>query len=509
MQTHNFHTTIAYIPKYFDNEQNTSVIDLFRNYPEKYSIVQHGNNHDGYEFICFNEEQFDSLNALYNNSWVNQKPRPYKEQENDIVEGLTRMHELQKNTGINFGKIMIFPWGISLSPTLEILKMYNYNATVNGQYQPRLFYEGDNSDNYDFNMYPASMNFRNFPVILRKHPCSSYEPINYRTDFWKYDLFLDKPLLMYSHQQEIFKKGIDKFSPVADSINHLFPDIEWKSLDYILKKMYLEKLNHDGSADVMIYGNNVLISNETDTGRIYHIRKLENMNVPILNVTVDGSPNAYWLDDSLLCFDINISANTEKEIKINYSSGSKDFALNINSIRFDTIDNIMNISIRNLGTDSGACPIAIYNITPSEFNYNLLFLSTAYISAGDSNFIQFTINDTIKNLHIILDPCNIIYETNEKNNEIYYDFVPADFGFNILSNIVAGKAEFSLDLPQTSKISFKIYNAMGRRVYLLNDVMKAGYKKIHWENSKAPSGIYFANLRTDKYVNTIKFVKIK
>jgi hypothetical protein len=50
---------------------------------------------------------------------------------------------------------------------------------------------------------------------------------------------------------------------------------------------------------------------------------------------------------------------------------------------------------------------------------------------------------------------------------------------------------------------------MGRRGYLLNEVMKAGYKKLYWEDSKAPSGVYFANLKADKYVNTIKFLKIK
>jgi hypothetical protein len=130
--------------------------------------------------------------------------------------------------------------------------MYNFNATVNAQYQPRLFHEGDNSDNYDFNMRPANVNFRDFPVVQRKHPCFPYDPISYRMDSWKYDLFLDKPLLLYSHQQQIFKDGVDKFNPVADSINHCYPDIEWKSLNYIIKKFYLEKLNNDGSVDVMI-----------------------------------------------------------------------------------------------------------------------------------------------------------------------------------------------------------------------------------------------------------------
>ena len=55
METHNFHTTIGYIPKYYCYPQDTSVINLFLNYPDRYSIVQHGNNHDGYEFICYTQ----------------------------------------------------------------------------------------------------------------------------------------------------------------------------------------------------------------------------------------------------------------------------------------------------------------------------------------------------------------------------------------------------------------------------------------------------------------------
>jgi len=146
METHNFHTTIGYIPKHYCYPQDTSVINLFLNYPDRYSIIQHGNNHDGYEFICYTQEQLDSLNALHNNAWLNNPgvyPRSFIEQEADIVEGKTRMGELMRTTGIPWGDLMIFPWGISLSPTLALLKAYNFNTTVNGQYQPYLFLSGD------------------------------------------------------------------------------------------------------------------------------------------------------------------------------------------------------------------------------------------------------------------------------------------------------------------------------------------------------------------------------
>jgi len=424
MEEHDFHTTIAYMPRHFDDEQDTSVINLFKNYPERYSIIQHGNNHDGYEFICYTQEQLDTLNAIHNNVWSDQIPRPYIDQEDDIVEGYTRLCELHRNTEINFGKVMIFPWGISLSPTLELLKMYNFNATVNAQNEPYLFLGGDSANNYDYNMRLANMNFRNFPVVGRKHPCSSYDPINYRVDFWKYNLFLDKPLLMYSHHSQIFKYGIDKFNPVADSINQQYPDVEWKSLGFIVKKMYLEKNNYDGSVDVMFYGNDVIVSNETDIPHAYYLKKIENLNVPIYNVTVNGSPVGFTLIDSILQIEIDIPPHTEKEIRINYYSGDKDFTIIDSTIKIDTLTNVVDLKILNNGNTGGSCPIGVYSRVPG--NDNLLYLSVAYIEPFNTAWLEITLPDTFDigthPFYIFLDPFNIILEREEDNNIYRFGF---------------------------------------------------------------------------------------
>ena len=53
METHNFDTTIAYIPWNYDRS-NPKVAKLFLDHPDRYSIVIHGNNHDHYEFYKYN-----------------------------------------------------------------------------------------------------------------------------------------------------------------------------------------------------------------------------------------------------------------------------------------------------------------------------------------------------------------------------------------------------------------------------------------------------------------------
>lgn len=510
MEEHDFHTTIAYIPKHFDDEQDTSVINLFKNYPERYSIVQHGNNHDGYEFICFTQEQLDSLNSLYDNRWVNQTPRPYKDQDADIVEGLSRMYALQEKTELNFSKVMVFPHGISLSPTLELLKMYNFNTTVNGQTKPYLYLEGDSDNNYDFNMRLSNLNFRNFPAVGRKHPCSSYDPINYRVDFWKYNLFLDKPLFMYSHHSQIFKYGIDKFNPVADSINQQYPDVEWKSLGFIVKKMYLEKNNYDGSVDVMFYGNDVIVSNETGIPHTYYLKKIENLNVPIYNVTIDKNPVVFSLIDSILQIDIDIPPHTEREITINYYSGDKDFTIIDSTVKINPFANIIDLKIFNNGNTGGACPIGVYNGKPEDGA--LLYLSVVYVKPLNTESVQIilplTFNIEENPFYIVLDPFDVILERVEDNN-IY------EYNKETLEYLKVSPNPFIPELGH-DKIKFEgitensiveIYDIIGREVWRKKEDNADGL--ITWSPIGMTSGIYMYIVKNNFKVKRGKIIIIR
>ena len=76
-------------------------------------------------------------------------------------------------------------------------------------------------------------------------------------------------------------------------INALQGEVEWQSLDYIMKHLDMEKTDDDGSVEVQFYGNDLIVSNEAGTDKSYHLTREETLNVPIYSVTVDGSPVAY------------------------------------------------------------------------------------------------------------------------------------------------------------------------------------------------------------------------
>jgi hypothetical protein len=62
METHNFHTTIA-MPPHFWNTSEPEIVRLFLTYPNRFSLVQHGNNHDGFEFYRYQTNPGGSISG--------------------------------------------------------------------------------------------------------------------------------------------------------------------------------------------------------------------------------------------------------------------------------------------------------------------------------------------------------------------------------------------------------------------------------------------------------------
>lgn len=284
MKEHNFHTTIAFISWNYDNSQ-PEVVKLFLDNPDRYSLVVHGNNHDHYEF----------------NEMV-----PLDEQEKDILEALNRMEEHKRLTNIPYGKVMVFPHAICPTETLKLLKKYNFNMTVNAQDIPL---GATRPKDYVYGMKPANMGYANF-ALVKRHSCGYQK--------YMFDLFLDKPLLLYTHHK-FFAEGIDTFNLIAKDINDLVGEVKWRSLGDIAKHLYLEKLNDNGSIEVKMYSNELVLSNNTDRPKLYHIRKQEALNTPIAKVIIDGEEVDYIAEEGVLKIDRIIPANNSIEVKIIYT----------------------------------------------------------------------------------------------------------------------------------------------------------------------------------------------
>jgi len=287
MEAHNYHTTVAFIPANYTNRQQ-DVVDLFRTRPDRYSLVFHGNNHDPCpEFT----EQI-----------------PLTDQRADLEQAKQRMNELRAQTGLSYGRVMVFPCTLSGESTLPLLKELNYVATINNAFTPP---GSTTSSAWDFNMYPAMMDYRNYAVVLRNTFADSPYP---------FDLFRDKPFFIYGHLSDFASPAA--MNSIADAVNSLPGGVEWRSLDYIMKRLFLEKVNDDGSATVQWYTNHLILKNETSTNRLYYLQKREDGVVPIQSVTVNGVPHAYTVAGGLLQLELSLGASRSAEVIITYGSSA-------------------------------------------------------------------------------------------------------------------------------------------------------------------------------------------
>jgi len=304
MKDHNFHTSIALPPVNWEKSE-LDVTSLFVENPDRYSLVEYGNNADGYEFYKYTGSSEDPYPA-----------RPLADQEWDILEGISRMKMLTEFTGIPFDKVMIFPYGISPEETLVLLKKNNYLASVNSQNIPLGVTPPENRDE---GMAPVSLKYGNFPLMTWRWlgVNQPFQPIIQPILF---DLFIGKPTLMMSdvYEKGVFDTGINAFNHVADQLNQISSGVEWLSLGDIIKLTYLEKVNDDDSVEVRMYTNDLILDNDSSVERYYHISKEETLNVSIKSLTVNSQEFPYRLEDGFLKLDIVLPKEVSAEIIIEY-----------------------------------------------------------------------------------------------------------------------------------------------------------------------------------------------
>jgi hypothetical protein len=291
MERHHFHTTIAFIPWNY-NRSEPGVVSLFRDHPDRFSIAIHGNNHDHKEFTDYRSRLLDT-------------------QIGDLKQALARMEKFQELTGIKYDKVMIFPHSIAPEGTLGALKTYNYLATVNSSNVPQ---GAAKPTEALFDLRPVTVSFSGFPSFIR-YPVvvpfsNGYIPIN---------VFLDNSLLFYAHS-DFFARGIDAFDAVADKVNKLEPDTQWRGLGDIVRHLYLVKLREDSNYDVLAFSNGITLDNTSGRDAIFYLQKREAGPQPIKSVSVEGQTYPYHLQDGYLTLSLTIPAGTSGHIDIQYQN---------------------------------------------------------------------------------------------------------------------------------------------------------------------------------------------
>jgi hypothetical protein len=306
---HNFHMTAAFIPWNFDRSR-PDVVSLFLAHPDKLSICMHGNNHV--------HQEFGPLDS-----------HPLSKQIVDIKQGLARMEKFSQLTHIPYDAVMVFPHSIAPMATLAELKRYNLLATANSLNVPL---DTQAQAGAEFALRTGTLQFANFPS-LRRYSAETSIP----EPQLAIDAFLGNPMLFYGHES-FFSSGMGAFNEVADTVNKLQPDTQWKGLGYIVRHLYLEKLRDDGNYDVRAYSASIELKNPHSHDAVFFVEKAEDFAMP-LEVFVDGKSYPYQRSGSHLRLELPIQAGMTREIGITYGNDFNLAAVDIskNSLKTNAI----------------------------------------------------------------------------------------------------------------------------------------------------------------------------
>lgn len=269
MDRHNFTTNVAFIPWNWRRCEN-SVVDLFRNRSERYSISIHGCDHTGGEFGTQN------VGTL---AWKSRQ----------AVDRMTRMDAAW---GLTHDRVMVFPQGAFSGVSMIALKKARYLAAVNTEV---FTYEASQStiavsDVWDV----AVMRYECFPLFTRRYPSQGIEN-------FAFDILLGKPCIVVGHH-DICRNDQAPLIEIVQQLNALNCRLSWRSLGDVVRRSYRKKERAVGIVDIEMYGSELYLTNRSSQTQSYRIVKRESDETAIKEVCADSRSIAWECSSGQLTF---------------------------------------------------------------------------------------------------------------------------------------------------------------------------------------------------------------
>jgi hypothetical protein len=214
-------------------------------------------------------------------------------------------------TGIPYDPIMVFPHSIAGEEALALLKKHHFLGTANEDNVPAG--SGHPGDIF-FYLRNGTLDYHNLLSMKRVGAEGITE-----SDI-ALDLFIGNPLLIYSHH-DLFRKGIDSFNRLAETVNRIEPAVSWTSLGNIARNFYLLRKREDTEYDVQAFCHITELANPYNYAVMYYIQKPESSPEAIKGVLVDGSPCPYESRSNGIFLKLTIPGKSKRTIEIKYENG--------------------------------------------------------------------------------------------------------------------------------------------------------------------------------------------
>ena len=287
MRQRNFVTSIAFIPWNW-RRNNSKVVQLFKENPERLSISIHGCDHTGGEFGSLN------LGRL---AWKSR-------------ESLRRMWRHQSRTGLPHDAVMVFPQGVFSSMAMEVLKRSRFLGVVNSEVL------STDSDGHTVKIEDywrvGVLNYSEFPIFTRRYASAGIEN-------FAFDILLGKPCIVVAHHNDCHDdcRHIVDF---MDRLNQLNTPLRWVNLAEVLRRSFRQRQVSPGVMEIEMFGSEVRVENPLLLRASFHFRKQESNLEHIDTVEASGNP-IRWVataDKQGLSFNVELNPGESRVVKVGY-----------------------------------------------------------------------------------------------------------------------------------------------------------------------------------------------
>ena len=285
MRRHDFSTNIAFIPWNW-RRSTASVVRLFEENPERYSLSIHGCDHTRSEFGTRDAELL---------AWK-------------VKRASERMASHESRTGIRHDNIMVFPQGVFSGEAIRALKCAEFIAAVNTEVisadpEPPVI---RTSDVWDV----AIMNYHRFPIFARRYPSQGVEN-------FAFDILLGKPCLIVIHHG-FCRDRCEHLAEFIQRLNALNCRLSWGSLGGVVRGACRQRERSAGVVEIEMYASELVVTNHFEQGRRFAIRKRECEPSSVKEVLVESRPTAWECDAGELRFDLDLDPGQRAKVWVRF-----------------------------------------------------------------------------------------------------------------------------------------------------------------------------------------------
>lgn len=215
-ERHGYHVALATVPLdgWF---AHAATARLFRDHPERLSLVVHGNDHTRLELA---------------------RPAAPAQRRALLAQALRRTAALERRSAVAVDRVMVAPHGVCSREMARDLLAFGFDALCISRPYPWLaqppapWLERPAGSSPLAGWEPASVVDLGLPVILRR-------PFGDRVEDVALRAFLDQPLVLYGHHGDM-EGGLDRLAELAAFV-HGLGDVRWTSLGDIAETNVLTR----------------------------------------------------------------------------------------------------------------------------------------------------------------------------------------------------------------------------------------------------------------------------